>query len=116
MIRIRATIVQHRRRLAVIAATLTLALALVWTHGAMGSEHMGGDHAGAPSIASICLATLELGGALTLLGGALLMLGRARAVGPRTDRRRQFQAYVTGPARVRAQPRAGPAVLQVFRL
>lgn len=98
-----------------IAATLTLALALVWTHGAMGSEHMG-DHSGSPSIASICLATLELGGALTLLGGALLLLGRARAVGPRTDRRRQFQAYVTGPARVRAQPRAGPAVLQVFRL
>jgi hypothetical protein len=116
MIRIRSTILQHRQRLAVVFATLTLALALVWTHGAMGGGHMGGDHAGAPSIASICLATLELGGTLTLLGGAALLLSRVGRRGSALDGRREFSAYVTKPARVRAQPRAGPEVLQVFRL
>lgn len=116
MIRIRMTIVQHRHRLVVLAATLTLALALAWTHGAMAGDHMSGDHKAVPSIASICLATLELGGALTVLGGGVLLLGRGRARGRRADRRRQFSVYVTRPTRVRAQPRAGPAMLQVFRL
>jgi hypothetical protein len=116
MIRIRTAIVQHRHRLAVVAATCMLALALVWTHGAMGNDHMGDAQAGASTVASICLATLELGSALTLLGGAALLLWRARAGGLQPDRRRQFSASVVKPTRVRTQPRAGPALLQVFRL
>jgi hypothetical protein len=116
MIRIRTSILRHRRRLAVIVATAALALALVWTHGAMGSDHMGDAQSGASTVASICLATLELGGALALLGGAVLLLGRRRAGGLHRDGRGEFSAYVIKPTRVRSQPRAGPALLQVFRL
>lgn len=116
MIRIRTAIFQHRHRLTVIAATAALALTLVWTHGAMGGDHMGDAQAGASTVASICLATLELGGALALLGGAVLLLGRGRAGGLHRECRGKSSAYVIKPTLVRIQPRAGPALLQVFRL
>ena len=98
---------RQRRRIAVIAAMLSLAGAVVTAHSVMGVDHMG-------DATAMCLAVVET--AVIAVGGALI-------VGVALARRPHWlvlipaapeQPAASAPARIRA--RAGPPVLQVFRL
>jgi hypothetical protein len=98
---------RQRRRIAVIVAMLTLAGAVVTAHSVMGADHMG-------DATAMCLAVVET--AVIAVGGALI-------VGVAMARRPHWRAMISvapqqpaasAPARIRA--RAGPPVLQVFRL
>lgn len=117
MIRIRSALTARRPALATLGVVVALGLVVTVAHSSPGGGHMDGmadaqrDHSG---LATVCLAIVEAGGA----GVALLALWgavRRRLVeGPRPDR------FVTGSrlpdAPLAPLARAGPAVLQVYRL
>lgn len=104
----------RRRGLLVAASIALLSFALAWAHGGPAADHMamGNDHGGAPGIASMCLAVIQVVGAATtgFLAALLLSIRRRRAswglLTPATSR-----LVIRPPARVRA--RAGPELLQV---
>ena len=104
---------RRRRTLFVLAATFSLAIAVALAHG-IGAGHMDGM-GGMNPVASICLAVAEtaaLGLALTFTATALRLGGPRAALLPwRMPARHQ----VLRPART-VPARAGPHVLQVFRL
>ena len=100
---------RQRRRLVMLAVVLGLAGAVVVAHSAMGHDHMGdmGD------AIAMCLAVAET--AVVAVGAALALSASSRRplwslpvplapVLPRV------------PSPVHALPRAGPPLLQVFRL
>ena len=104
-----STMRRQRRRLAMLAVMFGLAGAIVVAHGAMGHDHMGA----AGEAVLMCLAVAET---------AVVAVGVALAVGAR--RRRPLwpvsllpeiePRFTPAPASVPA--RAGPPLLQVFRL
>jgi hypothetical protein len=103
---------RQRRRLAVAAVMLGLAGAVVAAHSAMVHDHMGGM-GGTGDAVVMCLALAET--AVAAVGIALAMgpwLRRPRRPAPRLpDGEPRF---IPAPAGVPA--RAGPPLLQVFRL
>jgi hypothetical protein len=98
--------VRRRQGLIVLATTLVLAFSVAWAHSGMAMDHMG-------TPAAMCLAIVD--GAM-LMGAAVLV---AAAPGPpRPDvpeLRAPLELLVTSPARS-IPARAGPSLLQVFRL
>jgi hypothetical protein len=98
---------RQRRRIAVIAAMLSLAGAVVTAHSVMGVDHMG--DATAMCLAVVETAVIAVGGAL-IVGVALARRPHWLALIPAAPQ----QPAASAPARIRA--RAGPPVLQVFRL
>jgi drug/metabolite transporter (DMT)-like permease len=97
----------HRRRLATLAVVLGLAGAVVTAHSVMAGDHMGDGVA-------MCLAVANTA---VIAAGAALVLGVA------TSRRRRwliaapaFPVFAYTPAPRSVPARAGPPLLQVFRL
>ena len=122
MIRIRSILTTRRHALAAVAAIIALGLAVAFAHGTPANDHMGAtggmDDARAvqSAIAAMCLAVVELGtaGAAGLL--ALWLLVRRPFTGLAG---RWFDLFrVIGPMQCRPPPaaRAGPSLLQVYRL
>lgn len=101
-----------RRRLAATLVVLMLAGSVIAAHGALAMGHMGMDHMG--KAAMVCLAIAD---------AAALGIGALLAVAAPSRRGLTFTLFgplvaVTSPraATPGARARAGPAVLQVFRL
>lgn len=122
MIGIRTSLAARRHALATVAAVLALGLTVAVTHGVPASEHMGGMGGGgmepampADAVAmSVCLAVL--GAALTSAGVLSLTLLARRL-------RRYWRPAFVAPLRFCPSPdpppprdRAGPSLLQVYRL
>lgn len=106
-------LIKSQRRLVVLFAALTLALAVLATHSAAGTPHHAHEHGGgepAQVVLTICLAVLEVGVALTI---SLIWLTRRR---PSTVVTRPFaSAPIVAPApNGLAPPGRLPALLQVF--
>jgi hypothetical protein len=109
LIALNSTLRRQRRRLAMVVVMLGLAGAIVTAHSAMGQDHMGGMG----DAVVMCLAVAET--AVVAVGVALAMglwLRRARWLAARI--RDGGPRFIPAPASVPA--RAGPALLQVFRL
>ena len=97
---------RRRRGLAVLAAALALAFAVAWAHSGLAMDHMGPPTA-------MCLAIVDGG---LVLGAALIVATGAQAAPPVREVLRPH-ALAAGHTVARSVPaRAGPAVLQVFRL
>jgi hypothetical protein len=100
------TLRRQRRRLVTLAVILGLAGAVVVAHSAMDHDYMG-------DAIVMCLAVAET---------AIVGVGAALALGARIDALRWLaldpppavRAFIPAPAGIRA--RAGPPVLQIFRL
>jgi hypothetical protein len=114
MIWIRTTLLRQREHFVVLAASLALALAAVWAHGALGEGQMDSDHGGSAKTFSLCLGILEIGGAAGLVG-TLFLAARQRSrswLGPETPRPTSPQLFDP----ICPRNPAGPAELQVFLL
>ncbi len=98
---------RQRHRLMTLAAVLALSGVVVVAHSAMGGDHMDGD-------TMMCVAVLEIA-ALTVAGvaagPALALLSAVWVRLPRLMPALPVLALAPEP-----RARAGPAVLQVFRL
>jgi hypothetical protein len=114
MIRIRTTLLRQREHFVVLAASLTLALAVVWAHGALGEGQMGRDHGGSAKTFSLCLGVLEIGGAVGLVG-TFLLAGRQRSRSWLAREMPRPTSLLTSDP-ICPRNRAGPAELQVFLL
>jgi hypothetical protein len=118
VIRIRSVLTARRHPLAVASVIAALGLATVVAHATPASDHMGGaddSHSVQSAVVTMCLAVVDLGTA----GAGLLAF--------RVLRRRRFIAGTCNwsdlsplatPRQSRPPPkaRAGPSVLQVYRL
>lgn len=103
-----------------IGAVVALGLAVALTHGVPGQDHMGemagmdDSRVSQSAVVSMCLAVLEVGSAGAVLLGWLLFR-RQRAIGPsKLGTRVVSLATERTPSMPGA--RAGPALLQVYRL
>ena len=113
LIEINRLIVRRRRTLTVLTATLALGGAVVLAHGFIGT-HMGGM-SGMDSPAAICLAVAETAAVWLALAAVV----RARRLGdPLTTLLPWAMPSLPAPAvhSVAMPARAGPPLLQVFRL
>lgn len=114
MIKLRGMALRHGRRSAVLILLGFLVATLLLAHSAMGMGHDSdeGDN-GMQTAISVCLAVVQVGGAMLLV---------AAVPGFSVHRRRRFDRRRTVSPRLLALPaiagsaRAGPAALQVFRL
>lgn len=100
---------RHRQRLAAVLLALALCCLLVAAHSALAERHMGDDMA-------ICLAVAQT--AALALSIAVVIVAATRHSLPCASWDRGLASM---PSRPNSQPpvprsRAGPAVLQVFRL
>ena len=111
MIRQREVLAKNRRRITLIAVLATLVLALSAEHSGLG--HADSSHEGAADVVSMCLAVLGAGA--VLLGAMRIARGRFAPSIPQGSRFASFH-YPGAFAHTVQQARAGPQVLQVFRL
>lgn len=110
---IRSSLRRRRGSITLLCLVGLICFSIASAHGGPASEHMSSEHQGgdAASIASVCLAVLQIGGAVAFVLVAALVTRRSR--------RSRFAAAAR-PAQpeasfaVRHRARAGPAVLQVF--
>lgn len=121
MIPIRTTLSTRRHALVVSAAIVALIAAVVLAHGAPTQEHMGGmagmddSHSEQSAVVTMCLAIVEVGGiGAVLLGGWLLV--RRRVADSRRDLGAPLLSTSTQPRPYVPRARAGPSLLQVYRL
>jgi hypothetical protein len=118
VIRIRSALTAQRHALAAIGAIVVLGLAVAVAHGTPGDGHLSGlgaddSHAGYSAAISMCLAVVGVATAgAGLLAPALLS---RRYVTRRADRPLRLRPF---PAKDVPTPstRAGPSLLQVYRL
>ena len=120
MIRLRAHLESRRNTVVGGAFVATLTIAVVLAHGSLGGAHMdatsshGGEESQMEAVADMCLAVLQVGGGmLAVLGVALIGRRRTTHRLPALVRRCvaiDFRNLAPPPAR------AGPSVLQVYRL
>lgn len=115
MIRLRALIRRRARSLSLGAVLALVCLAIAWAHGAPRAHDMaasGGDEMA--TAVSICLAVLQAGAGLLAAALGLVIVRRWRP--PRTLSPTAPTRLIAAPGLVPpVAPRAGPAVLQVFR-
>ena len=111
----------QRHALAVVAVIVALGIAVVLTHGGPVQEHMvgaaGAEHSngGPAALVSVCVAVLEVGTAGAALLGGWLLLARG-AVSRARGRPARLVSTATGRRTPLSRARAGPCVLQVYRL
>ena len=120
MARVRTLLDSRRNTVAGLAFAATLAIAMVLAHGSLAGGHMdamgshGDEESQMEAVAEMCLAVLQVGGGMLAVLGVVL-IGRRRST-----RRLPTLAYRHGGvlARNPRSPlaRAGPSVLQVYRL
>lgn len=120
MIRIRSILTAKRHAIAAVGVIVALGAAVALAHGAPGQDHMGGmsamDDLGVDqsAVVSMCLAVLEVGAVGAVLMTGRLLLRHLAAAVPRT----RGTTNVLAPERRSVAPRAraGPELLQVYRL
>ena len=112
MIRLRSRLQGQGHALLVGGALALICLALAWAHSAPAQDHMAGEEDQMAAMISMCLAVVSTGLALVAAVGGMLSLRR---------RRPPIRLMPTLPVSLSrtpllspANPRAGPAVLQVF--
>ena len=121
VIRIRSALSAQRHTLAAASVIVALAFAVVFAHGTPASDHMGGmggmddSHTVQSAIVTMCLAVIEVGTAgVGIL--ALWILARRRFTS-RARNPRALPLLVASPqGRPPPRARAGPSLLQVYRL
>lgn len=121
MIRIRSVLSAQRHTLAAASVIVALAFAVVFAHGTPASDHMGGmdgmdnSHAAQSAIVTMCLAVIEVGTAGVGLLAAWLLV-RRRFTGPTDSRPDLPRLVASNQGRPPPRARAGPSLLQVYRL
>ncbi len=121
MIRIRSALTAQQHALAMVGVIIALGIAVAVAHGAAGQDHMGGlggmedSHVGQSAVVSMCLAVLEAGAAGAVLLGGSLLVRRRPADTPR-DLGAPFLSTATERKLPVPRARAGPSLLQVYRL
>lgn len=117
VIRIRSALTARRPTLAALGVVVALGLVITVAHGSPGGGHMDGmadDQGGHSDVATMCLAIVEAGGAGVALLALWSAVRRRPVEGPRPS------VFLTSSRLPHAPPaplaRAGPAVLQVYRL
>jgi hypothetical protein len=111
VIALRAFLQRQSRRLLILAGFGLVFIAVALAHSGAGEDHMAGDQM-AQAI-STCLAVLQGGVGLLLAG--LVVRARRLARAPRSIAAPAGPAGHLRPRLTPIRPRAGPAVLQVFR-
>jgi hypothetical protein len=119
VIRIRSALTAQRHALAAIGAIVVLGLAVAVAHGTPGDGHLGGlgaddSHAGHSAVISMCLAVIEVG---TAGAGLLVLTLLSRRYITRQPDRPSLRLRIFAAKDVPApRARAGPSLLQVYRL
>lgn len=100
---------RHRQRLAAVLLALALCCLLVAAHSALAERHMGDDMA-------ICLAVAQTAALALSIAVAIVAATRPTLPCNTWDRRLALIPILLGCQPPIPRSRAGPAVLQVFRL
>lgn len=97
----------------VLASLAFVCLVLALAHSGPGSGHMGDDGMQGGQLVLMCMAVVAAGVALLAAATGILPAGRPRA--PRHLRPTGLSRALAERLLIPASPRAGPAILQVFR-